>query len=191
MRSPVAAFLVRCLLWLVPCYAAWFLASAAWTRIVAWIALPFIRLFHPELASGMEIAGSDISFVTALTVHTATGAEGLLVPDVDARTYTHGLPLFLALMLASRARWSGIAIGAAALIPVHAWGIAFDLLAQIIRMGPEIAARAGLAGPSANAVALGYQAGSLIFPVLAPVVLWVVFNAKFLRELRSPAAVAP
>jgi hypothetical protein len=187
MRSPVAAFVLRCLLWLVPCYAAWFLASPAWTRIVAAIALPFIRLFHPELASGMEIAGSDISFVTALTVHAPGGAEGLLVPDVDARTYTHGLPLFLALMLASRARWTGIAIGAAILVPVHAWGIAFDLLAQIVRMGPEAASRAGLVGLSANAVALGYQAGSLIFPVLAPVVLWVAFNRKFLAALRSPA----
>lgn len=191
MRSPVAAFVVRCLFWLAPCYAAWFLASPAWTRIVAWIALPFIRLFHPELASGMEIAGSDISFVTALTVHTPTGAEGLLVPDVDARTYTHGLPLFVALMLASRARWSGVAVGAAVLAPVHAWGVAFDLLAQIVRMGPEISARAGLAGPSANLVALGYQAGSLILPVLAPVVLWVAFNAKFLRELRSPGPATP
>jgi len=66
------------------------------------------------------------------------------------------------------------------LLLVQSWGIAFDLLAQLgIRMGPEVSAAAGLSGWQLEVIALGYQLGNLIFPSLAPVMVWVAFSRLF------------
>jgi hypothetical protein len=35
-----------------------------------------------------------------------------------------------------------------------------------------------------EAIAIGYQAGTLIFPSLVPVLLWAVFNRAFIAGLR-------
>jgi hypothetical protein len=90
-------------------------------------------------------------------------------------------------MLAAHARWWKILAGAAMLLPFQAWGIAFDFLAQVgLRLGPEISAQAGLSGWRSEAVALGYQVGSLILPSLMPVVLWAVSSRLFIESvLRS------
>jgi hypothetical protein len=65
----------------------------------------------------------------------------------------------------------------------QAWSIAFDFLAQLVRAGPEAMARANLVGWRAEAVALGYQLGSLIFPAVAPVITWAALRRSFIQEL--------
>jgi hypothetical protein len=64
------------------------------------------------------------------------------------------------------------------------WGIAFDFLAQLgIRAGPAVSAQAGLAGWPSEAIAFAYQAGSLLFPALVPVMLWAAFNQPLIARL--------
>ena len=143
--------------------------------------------------SEVEQPGVDLVFVTTLEVQQATGQAALLVPEVNPLLYTFGLAFFVALMLAARAPWGKILAGAVLLLPFQAWGIAFDFLAQVgIRLGPEVAAQAGLSGWRTEAIALGYQVGALILPSLMPVVLWAIFNRPFIEGLlRSPAGGGP
>ena len=109
---------------------------------------------------------------------------GAVMVEVNPLTYTYGVALFLALMLASRASLLKIVLGAAALLPFQGWGIAFDFLAQVgVRMGPEVAARAGFAPGGTEAIVLGYQLGALIFPSLVPVMAWVACNPAYLKGL--------
>ena len=71
----------------------------------------------------------------------------------------------------------------ALLLPFQGWGIAFDFLAQVgIKLGPAVAAQAGLGGWRVEAIAIGYQIGTLILPSLVPVVLWAVFNRTLHRR---------
>ncbi len=119
--------------------------------------------------------------MTTLQVNPAAGQIGVLVPEVNPLVYTYGLAFFLALMLAARARWWTIPAGMALLLPFQGWGIAFDLLAQVgIKLGPAVAAQAGLGGWRVEAIAIGYQIGTLILPSLVPVVLWVTFKRPFI-----------
>ena len=97
------------------------------------------------------------------------------------------MAFFVALMLAARAPWWKILAGAALLLPFQGWGMAFDFLAQVgVRLGPEVAAQAGLAGWRTEAIALGYQVGALILPSLVPVVLWALFSREFIESLLRP-----
>ena len=187
-RAPPAlgAFVLRVFLWLPPCFAAWYLGAHAHTEVAAGFARFFIALFNGLLVSATE-NGAELVFVTTLEVQQA-GQAGRLTVEVNALSYTYGLALFLALMLAARARWWHVLAGAAILLPFQGWGIAFDFLAQVgAKMGPAIAAQAGLL-QAREAIALAYQLGNLLFPSLAPVMVWVAFERPFIETLRMREA---
>lgn len=153
------------------------------------MAVLFLYMLRPGLVTALEQPGVDLAFVTTLQVTASAGQVGVLVPEVNPLLYTYGLAFFLALMLAARARWLTILAGTTLHLPFQAWGIAFDFLAQVgIKLGPAVSAQAGLGGWRVEAIAIGYQIGTLILPSLVPVILWAAFNRPFLSGLlRSPA----
>ena len=188
-RSPsLGKFVLATFLWLAPCFAAWYLAAAPHAAIVGGPARLLANLFTGGIVSGVERHGLNLVFVTRLEVAHAPGQMALLTPEINPLVYTYGLALFLALMLAARARWWKILLGAALLVPFQAWGVAFDFLAQVgVRLGPQVAAQAGLVGWRREAIALGYQLGTLVLPSAVPVVLWAAFNRTFIASLLREA----
>jgi len=187
----IAALVLRTALWLVPCFAAWYLTARFHGIAPGEAARALVAMLKPGLVSALERQGSDLVFVTTLLVHPAPGETGVLVTEVNPLLYTYGLPLFVALMLAARASAWKIVAGAAILLPFQAWGIAFDFLAQVgIRAGPAVSAQAGVAGWQAEAIALAYQAGSLLFPALVPVVLWGAFHRPLVAGYASEQTAA-
>jgi hypothetical protein len=181
------AFIVRVLLLLPPCFAAWYFIAPYQAAIVGPIALQFVEPWRSGLVTDLERNGFVLSFVTSLETQAATGQAGVLVAEVNPLLYTYGLALFAALMLATRAQPWKIVLGAAVVLPFAGWSVAFDFLVQIgVLAGPEIAARAGLLGWKREVIALGYQAGTLIFPSLVPVLLWAAFSRRFIAALRPP-----
>ena len=184
----VGRFVLRTFLWLPPCFAVWYLGAQYLARLFGALARLFVELFKSGLVSALELQGLDLVFVTTIQVHPAPAQIAVLLVEVNPLLYTYGLPFFVALMLAARAKGWKILAGAAVLLPFQAWGIAFDFLAQIVRTGTDVCAQAGLLGWRAEVIALAYQIGSLIFPALVPVALWAAFNRPFLASLaRSPA----
>ena len=187
MTAPsLGKFVLRTLLWLPPCFAAWYFGAQYHAAIAGGLARLLVNQLTTRIVSALEQSRFDLVFVTTLEVHPAPGQSALLLPEVNPLLYTYGLALFLALMLATRAKWWKIAVGAAVLLPFQSWGIAFDFLAQVgIKLGPEVAAQAGLLGWRSELIALGYQTGSLIFPSLVPVVLWAVSSRVFIEGVVS------
>lgn len=183
-------FVLRILLWLPPCFAAWYFSSHYHAAVVGELALLLVQQFKSGIVSALEHPAINLVFVTTLQVHPEPGMTALLLPEVNPLLYTYGLAFFLALMLAAGAKWWKILVGAAVLLPFHSWGIAFDFLAQVgVKLGPEISAQAGLLGWRSEVIALGYQVGNLIFPSLIPVVLWALFSRRFIENLlRSQTA---
>lgn len=141
----------------------------------------------PNIIVSVETHGHLVEVVTTLRPAVADlppEMQGELVLDINPLVFGYGLPLLLALFLATdgaRSAWK-LALAALILTPFQAWGICFAALQQIyISNGPDVAAQAGnIAAWQRDAVALGWQFGSLIFPPLVPVVLWLAFNRKFL-----------
>lgn len=123
-----------------------------------------------RVVPGVEAVGSAATFKEVLFVVRTSSLE--LTIEVEPRLYSWGLPLALSVLFAlAQARLGrSVLMLVAASLAVAVWGIAFDVLAQILRTAPSHAA--SLLGPiGANLVALGYQAGSLMFPPLVPLVI--------------------
>ena len=173
-------FVIRTFLWLPPSFAAWYFSAPYLVAIAGKLARLMVNQFSSGVVSAIEQTGSVLLFVTTIKVHPTPEQTALLLPEVNALLYSYGLALFLALMLAEGARWWKFLVGVLILLLFQSWGIAFDLLAQLgIRLGPEVSTAAGLSGWQLEVIALGYQLGALIFPCLAPVMLWVAFSRLF------------
>jgi hypothetical protein len=181
-RSAIWAFVLRVLAWLPVFFALWYVAAGWQGRLVAWIARFFISLDGQGLVTGLEFGNRVITFVTKIEIHEA-GRVAVVTPEVSALIYTFGLPLFLALMLAAKASWQRILVGAIVLLPFEAWGVAFDALSQIaIRSGYEATVRSGYSATGREVIALGYQLGALIFPTVTPILAWGFLERRFVAE---------
>ena len=180
----LAGFILRTLLWLPLCFAAWYGIAKYHVALVGFLSRVIVETIRSGLVTALEQPGLDLVFVTRVVVHPGSGQAALLVPEVNPLLYTYGLAFFAALMLASRAKVWVLVVGAIALLPFQPWGIAFDFLVQVcVKLGPEVSAQVGVIGWQREAIALGYQLGALIFPTLIPVVLWAVFNLAFIKRL--------
>jgi hypothetical protein len=183
----IGRFALRTFLWLPVCFAAWYFGARYLMPLVGALAAMLVDLVRSGLVSSVERDALQLVFVTRLEVHPTPDQTAVLLVEVNSLLYTFGLPLFVALMLAARAKAWKIVAGAALLLPFQAWGVAFDFLVQVgVRLGMQVSAQAGLMGWRAESIALAYQLGSLMFPVLAPVAVWVGFNQPLLGRLAAP-----
>jgi hypothetical protein len=177
-------FILATFAWLPPSFAAWYLTSPFHAALASAPARLLVSLLDGTLVSAVERQGSMLVFVTRLQVPADAGQIALVTPEVNALLYTYGIALFLALMLASRARWWKLLLGAVLLVPFQGWGIAFDFLAQVgVRLGPDVALQAGLVGWRRELIAFGYQLGSLVLPGIMPVIVWASLNRPFIASL--------
>lgn len=98
-------FVLRILLWLPPCFAAWYFSSHYHAAVVGELALLLVQQFKSGIVSALEHPAINLVFVTTLQVHPEPGMTALLLPEVNPLLYTYGLAFFLALMLAAGAKW--------------------------------------------------------------------------------------
>ncbi len=192
-RREVLATAGRALLWFPLCLAAWYFAAGAFGWPPARIAAPAIGAVAGKVTQ-VEAGKRTVTYVVEVEGPYRPGgsprAEARV--DVPAATYTFGVAIFTALALAARG-WrqpARIAIGLAILLPLPAFGIAFDALRQL-GVAPQLASLLAWGPATREAIALGYQVGSLLMPTLGPIAAWLVlFPGAWQREssLNTPSA---
>lgn len=175
---------------------AWLVVlTALWVPVSKWTSYP------AALLGGMVLDAGSTDWVRA--VHAAPGrleAEtgirvpvesqgrrgmGEIVAETDPALHAYGLPLFIALLLASRSKRLGrrALAGYVVLLVPQAFSLTLDLLRQMAVAVPGGAAQLGVAPWRLEAIALGYQLGTLLLPTLAPVVLWLWFDRAFFASV--------
>ncbi len=184
-RREVLVLALRALAWLPVALAAWYFASTALAWVPARLAAPAMGLAGVEarvaqLEDGVAIFEARLDPPYRPGVAAVAGVDVAI--EVRTRTFTFGIALFLALTLALGRPWrpAAAALGMAILLVLPAWSLAFDALRQL----SGVAALAPvLAWPPAarEAIAFGYQAGSLLLPTLGPVALWIALNPRLAR----------
>ncbi|MFT5140971.1 MAG: hypothetical protein ACI9H8_000701 [Lysobacterales bacterium] len=98
---------------------------------------------------------------------------------INPLIYGYGLPLLFGLVMASNTtliqKLVTLLVGYIAIMLVQIWGVYWQSLKMLMfDFGPDAQQLIQDAGISATAIALSYQLGALIFPALAPVIVWVL-----------------
>jgi hypothetical protein len=186
----VGALVVRILLCFVPCVAAWYWLAPGADAFVAAGARFIAGLVVRDVVRETEIASGVVTFVTAMSV---PGQEGVLTVDANPRLFTYGFALFAAIVLGAkwRSAWWSLPLGALAVAMIAMWGVAFDLLAHLVRSAPAALHAKGVTQGTVNFIALGYQLGTLVLPAVVPTVLAVGIAWKEIAPSPGAGATQP
>ena len=189
-RNPLLpAFLLKTALFLPLCLAFWYWLAEWFSAPTALLSGWLMEQLFPIWVESAEWSHKSLTLITTLkldTVGVQAGRFASMVPEVGPMSYCYGLPLYVALFLASGAKkhWGRLALGAVLLIPFQAWGICFDFLKQVaVTAGPGVGAQLGFAQWQRDGIALAYQLGTLILPTVAPVAVWLGLNRQFIPML--------
>jgi hypothetical protein len=204
--SPLKRFMLAALLWLPLAFFFWFWFAGPMVWPVIQMAKLVMLKAWPSLFTAVS-QGADLldahgrvlghlgylmQISSGVLVNAAPAGMpakfGFIEPVINPMVYGYALPLFAGLVLATPlTRWQRvwqIALGCAVIWVAQAAGVVAESL-KVVGLdagqpGIEALQRAGI---PLNAVALAYQFGYLILPVLVPAVLWIVCNRPFIQEL--------
>jgi len=107
---------------------------------------------------------------------------------VNPLIFSYGLPLLFGLVMGSDVSWlrKGVIllIGYVTITAVQIWGVVWVSLKMLaFNFGSQTHQIVQDVGISDSAIALGYQLGSLIFPALAPIFVWVLTNRPLVEQI--------
>jgi hypothetical protein len=177
-------FIFRLLVCLPIAFIAWhFLADP-----IAW-ALSYLvdvarSFFLSRTVGRIEVNAGMIIFPVRADASSFGGKFVELLVEIDPRLFTYGAPVFAALMVAAGAKIRFLVLGLLLLLPFQAWGVFFDLLKQIAFPTVDgMPKNLGFEGVPREFIALGYQFGVLILPMLTPVILAALFARERVKHL--------
>lgn len=106
---------------------------------------------------------------------------------VNPLVFSYGLPLLFGLVMGSDVSWLRkfviMLIGYVVILGVQIWGVVFQSLKMLsFNFGAQTHEIILGHGISDSTIALGYQLGTLIFPALAPIFVWVLTNRPLVEQ---------
>jgi hypothetical protein len=185
-------FVARLVVLCVVLFAAWYLAARPVAATTAWLAARLAEATQAVERVRQSTTGGKVVYEVEPDHETARRHRlgPYAVVDVPANPLKHsfGLPFFLALLLAGMPKglaWKA-ALGCSIVIALAAVGLACELLVQLGSM-PGFGGEPLFAFAGREAIALGFQLGTLVFPTVVPAMLWVAMDRATLRPYLHPS----
>ena len=189
----IGRFLLLAIVWLAALLPLWYWAARWLATPPIWLAGTLMKAFFPWVESFEQVGVQGVlhTLVQVRMQGPRGDVFGELAPEVSYPTYGYGLVLLWAMLLASRTErwWLKGLIGSVLLVPAQAWGMCFQWLRDVVLLSGQSGA-AYLQYPMwvNNVVAYGYQFGFLMLTPVAPIMLWLLFNKRFVAALWLEAA---
>ena len=190
----IGRFLLLALAGLIVLLPLWYWAREWFAAPPLWLAGTVMKLLFAWV-EGFEIDGVTGTLLTRVQVlMPGPGGRQMLAeltPEVSYPTYGYGQVLLWAMLLASRPRWWPLkmAWGSVLLLPAQAWGLCFQWLRDVaLTPGGNAMAYLGYPAWANEVIAYGYQFGFLMLTPVAPILLWLWFDKRFVAALWLEAA---
>lgn len=171
------------------------LCALAWSFVAQWASYPAAVMAQWAVEAGAPMWIRSASIVEGqleaqttvqVMVPNSGGRRAEVIVDADPMRYAYGLPLLFGLLLASRLGGVRRFFAAyALLLPAQAWSLTGSVLMQIVMATQGDRAALKISAWQLDAITYFYQLGALVVPTVAPVLLWIVLDRKFLAELIS------
>ncbi|MEZ5452873.1 MAG: exosortase H-associated membrane protein [Thiothrix sp.] len=191
-QRPLHRFMLGVLLFFPLTFFIWYLTATYHLapitlltgKLVDWQfadALMWLRLDGHTLVLASNF-GHDASGV----VTSPPPGEDVLGFHLNPLIYSYSLPLLAALMLATPGnnKWGNLLWGIILILPTEIFSMYFSVLKTLtFDVGEAFQRQQHLSQTSADLIALGYQTGTLLLPMIAPLIIWVALNQRFLTSL--------
>ncbi len=100
--------------------------------------------------------------------------------------YCYSLPLLMALVLATPGhdKWLNLVWGALLIFPAEVFSMVFSVLKVLtFDVGVAFQMQQGITPLKADMIAMAYQVGALVLPMIAPLLIWIALHRRFMIEL--------
>ena len=144
-------------------------------------ALQWLRLDNHILVVASNFGENAMGAIVSPPV-----GDNLMGFHINPLVYSYSMPLFVALALAvpGQGKWLKCLWGLLLLLPVEVFSMVFSVLRVLtFNVGAAFQLQYGLGQFDVDMIALAYQAGSLVLPMIAPLVIWIALHRDFLLKL--------
>ncbi len=185
--NSLARFVIKIFLFLPLCYWFWYYSADFTSWVAARMTEPLLKSWFPDLVMSVDQIGRTIEVAVKATLQKQNVPQGMVADmpiQLNPLIYNYCLPLYVSLTLASpeepMTTLRNILIGIFLLLPVQIWGISFELMKIIFLQTPaHLIGNITLPQWQLDAIAIGYQVGTLVLPPVAPIMIWLFLYRNF------------
>jgi hypothetical protein len=190
--KPLHRFMLGVLVFFPLTFFVWYVTAAFHLAPVTLVSGQLLNLIVPDALMWLKLDGHTLVLASNFgrdasgVVLSPPPGEDVLGFHLNPLIYSYGLPLVAALMLATpgEGKWLNVLWGVLLMLPVEVFSMVFSVLKTLMfDVGTAFQTQQGISQTGADAVALGYQVGTLLLPMIAPLIIWMALNRQFIIQL--------
>ncbi|MEB4593297.1 exosortase H-associated membrane protein [Candidatus Thiothrix sp. Deng01] len=190
--QPLHRFMLGVLLFFPLTFFIWYMGASLHLAPITLLTGKLLNWLTPEALMWLKLDGHTLvlasNFGRDLTgaVTSPPPGEDVLGFHLNPLVYSYSLPLLASLILATPDpnKWGKLAWGMAMILPLEVFSMFFSVLKTLtFDVGPAFQMQQGLSQAGVDSIALGYQIGTLLLPMIAPLIIWATLNKNFLITL--------
>lgn len=184
----VKGYFLRVVAWLPLFFVLWYFLAGVFSIVPMLASQWIINLIQHNLVLELESIGRHAEYVTSLTVPMADQAKtGNVIITLNPLIYSWNIPVLLALCYAVQDELFSnkrIIFAVLGLLPFHTWGLVAEFFVTVLfRQGDVVAQQLGFVAWQRELVALTYQFGYLMLPVISAISIWFLTNRDLVKQL--------
>ena len=191
-QRPLMRFMLGVLIYFPVTFFIWYLSAAWHLAPITMLSQALLNTLTPDALMWLKLDGHHL-IVAANFSQAANGS--IVTPalngdalgfQINPLVYSYGLPLLVSLLLATPTnhKFTKIVMGLALILPTELFSMIFSILKTLtFNIGSTFIAQQSLSQTEVDVIALGYQIGMLLLPMIAPLVIWVGLNRQFMTQL--------
>ncbi len=192
IQQPLRRFMLGVIVFFPLTFFVWYISATFHLAPITLITGKLLSVLIPDALMWLRLDGHTLVLASNFG-HDLNGAvisppigDDVLGFHLNPLIYSYSLPLLAALILAtpSQHKAQNLLWGLLLILPTEVFSMTFSVLKTLtFDVGVAFQTQQGISAPLADFIALGYQVGTLLLPMIAPLIIWVALNRAFLTQL--------
>lgn len=197
MKKPLHRFIFGVVIWFPITFFIWYITANFHLAPIAWLSDQLFAWWMPDAVMWIKLDHNTLVLASNFGANAAgqivsppTGND-VLGFHLNPLIYSYSLPLLYSLILATpdKDKWLNLLWGTFLIIPTELFSMVFSILKTLtFDVGEVFQQQQNLSQVLVDAIAIAYQAGTLIIPMITPLIIWVAMHRKFLERLAPQIA---
>ena len=197
MKKPLYRFVLGVMVWFPITFFIWYMSASYHLAPIAWLSDQLFAWWMPDAVMWLKldqhtlILASNFGENSAGQIVSPPEGNDALGFHLNPLIYSYSLPLLYALIMATpdKDKWLNMIWGTFLIVPTELFSMVFSVLKTLtFDVGSTFQQQQNISQVGVDSIAIAYQAGALIIPMAAPLIIWVAMHRGFLEKLAPQIA---
>ena len=191
-QRPLHRFMLGVLIFFPLTFFLWYLSATFHLAPITVLTQIIIDAFFPDALMWLKldnytlVVASNFGADASGNIVSPPAGEDVLGFHLNPLIYCYSLPLLCALILATPGddKWLNLLLGALLILPTEVFSMVFSVLKTLtFDVGYAFQQQQAITPFGADVIAFCYQLGTLVLPMVAPLIIWVALHRRFIISL--------